>query len=55
MPLIPKRTVLPKVVDDLPPLCAFVVDDDRYVPPCFLLSLSRYPFSIDGERDTEDS
>jgi CheY-like chemotaxis protein len=31
MPLIPKRTVVPKVVDELPPLCAFVVDDDRYV------------------------
>jgi hypothetical protein len=31
MPLIPKRTVVPKVVDDQPPLCAFVVDDDRYV------------------------
>ena len=55
MPLIPKRTVVPKVVDELPPLCAFVVDDDRYVPPCFLLSLSRYPFSVDGERETEDS
>jgi hypothetical protein len=35
MPLIPKRTVVPKVVDDLPPLCAFVVDDDRYVFPLF--------------------
>jgi CheY-like chemotaxis protein len=35
MPLIPKRTVVPKVVDELPPLCAFVVDDDRYVFPLF--------------------
>ena len=47
MPLIPKRTVVPKVVDDLPPLCAFVVDDDRYVvsytPP---LPLSRSSFSL---------
>lgn len=31
MPLIPKRTPIPNVKDDEPPLCAFVVDDDRYV------------------------
>jgi CheY-like chemotaxis protein len=37
MPLIPKRTVVPKVVDELPPLCAFVVDDDRYVFLLFFL------------------
>jgi CheY-like chemotaxis protein len=45
MPLIPKRTVVPKVVDELPPLCAFVVDDDRYVSLLLHYS-SLFPKSI---------
>jgi CheY-like chemotaxis protein len=51
MPLIPKRTVVPKIVDDLPPLCAFVVDDDRYVAsPHFLSPFTCHTFLVIFQR-----
>jgi CheY-like chemotaxis protein len=47
MPLIPQRTKIEKIKEDEePPLCAFVVDDDRYVFPFSFTSSHLHFFTL---------